>query len=204
VSRLKIVHAAKFYPPVPGGMETVVSDLCEGTAGDWDVRVVAANDASTTVRARRENVDVVRAGSLGVAHSVPLCPSYPFHLWKERADCIVLHEPNPLAGLALFLRTPATRLIVWHHADLLRPAWAPHTYGRVQAALYTRADCVIVSSPRLAGHSRLVQLARRVAVIPFGVDLERYRRLDEARRALAARIHAAARGPRILFVGRLV
>ena len=204
MSRLNVVHAAKFYRPVPGGIETVVGDLCEGTAGEWNVRVVAANEAATTVRERCGAVDVVRARSLGVAHSVPLCPSYAFHLWKESADCIVLHEPNPLAGMALFLRTRATRLIVWHHADLLRPAWAPSTYGRIQAALYRRADCVIASSPRLAAHSPLVQLARRVAVIPFGVELERYRPHDGPRPALVARIQAAAPGPRMLFVGRLV
>ena len=30
---MRLVHAAKFYPPVPGGMETVVKDLCDGMAG---------------------------------------------------------------------------------------------------------------------------------------------------------------------------
>ena len=204
MSRLKIVHAAKFYPPVQGGMETVVGDLCDGTAADWDVRVVAANNARKTMRARVGRVDVVRAGTWGLAHSVPLCPSFPAHLLAQRADCVVLHEPNPIAGLALFLRTPAARLIVWHHSDLLRPAWAPHTYGRIQAALYRRADCVLVSSPPLAAHSALVQQARRVAVIPFGVDLERYRQVDEPRRALVAKVQAVSRGPRILFVGRFV
>ena len=43
---MKIVHAAKFYPPVPGGMEAFVQTLSEGMAHDWDVVVVAANDAS--------------------------------------------------------------------------------------------------------------------------------------------------------------
>src|SRR6266566_2402824 len=38
MSRLKVLHAAKFYPPVRGGMETVVGDLCHGTVGEWDVR----------------------------------------------------------------------------------------------------------------------------------------------------------------------
>src|SRR5580704_12728107 len=67
--RLKVVHAAKFYPPSRGGMETVVGDLCEGTAGEWDVRVVAANEGRHTTRERREGVDVVRAGTLATAQS---------------------------------------------------------------------------------------------------------------------------------------
>jgi glycosyltransferase involved in cell wall biosynthesis len=202
--RLKVVHAAKSYPPVRGGMETVVGDLCEGTAADWDVRVVAANDGRRTIRERRNGVEVARAGTLATKHSVPLCPSFPLLLWESRADCVVLHEPNPVAGTSAFLHTPAPRLVVWHHADLLRPSWAPHTYGRVQRALYRRADCVIVSSPRLVADSALVRQARRVAVIPFGIDLDRYRRSDAEHAAAIDRIKAQHPGPRVLFVGRFV
>jgi rhamnosyl/mannosyltransferase len=122
----------------------------------------------------------------------------------QRADCVVLHEPNPLAGCSLFLHTPAPRLVIWHHSDLVRPSWAPHTYGRVQRALYRRADCVIVSSPALPAQSPLVRCARRVAVIPFGVALERYRRDDAGRRSRVAEIRGSAPGPHVLFVGRLV
>jgi glycosyltransferase involved in cell wall biosynthesis len=202
--RTTVVHAAKLYPPAGGGMETVLRDLCDGTAADWNVQVVAANDSNATVRERCGEVDVVRVAAFGQAASVPLCPSLPLELWRHRADCVVLHEPNPIAGTALFLRTPAPRLVIWHHSDLVRPSWAPATYGRVvQRALYRRADCVIVSSP-LAAHSALVQYARRVAVIPFGVPLERYDRMDAGRRARIDDVVAAVPGPRVLFVGRLV
>jgi glycosyltransferase involved in cell wall biosynthesis len=202
--RLKIVHAAKFYPPARGGMERMLGDICDGTSQDWDVRVVAAGEGRRTTFEQRRGVRVVRAGAWTTAHSVPLCPSLPRHLWAQPADCVVLHEPNPVAGAALFLHTPAKRFVVWHHSDLVRPWWAPHTYGHVQCALYRRADCVIVSSPALPAMSPLVACARRVVVIPFGVALERYRRDDATRRARIAALHADAPGPRVLFVGRLV
>lgn len=201
---MRVVHAAKFYPPVEGGMETVVADLCAGTATDWNVRVVAAHTGSRTITDRQGSVEIVRAAAIGQAASVPLCPSLPKHLWRSQADCVVLHEPNPVAGSALFLHTPAKHLVVWHHSDLLRPWWAPPTYGRVQRALYRRADCVIVSSPPLAAHSALVRHARRVAVIPFGVDLARF---QPGRDAVPPDLTAGMRqlpGPRLLFVGRLV
>jgi glycosyltransferase involved in cell wall biosynthesis len=201
---MRILHAAKFYPPVLGGMETVVQSLCDRTAGEWDVRAVVANESRQTVEELRGLVRVERAGALGRVASVPICPSLPMHLWREAADCVVLHEPNPIAGSALFLRTPARRLIIWHHSDLVRPWWAPHTYGRVQRALYRRADCVIVSNPVLADRSPVVRHARRVAVIPIGIDLGRYRVLDAAGQARAAQLRAQAPGPRILFVGRFV
>jgi rhamnosyl/mannosyltransferase len=204
MARLSVLHAAKYYPPVPGGMETIIADLCAGTARDWDVRVVAAADGMRTVRERQDEVAVVRAASYGVVSSVPLCPAYPLELWRRPADCLVLHEPNPVAGASVFLRTPGRRLIVWHHSDLLRPWWAPRTYGRVQRALYRRADCVLVSSPNLAASSALVAHARRVEIVPFGIRLDRFQRADEATSRRAADLRASSPGPRILFVGRFV
>ena len=201
---MKVVHAAKFYPPVAGGMETVIADLARGTAAQWDVRVVAANTTATTANETVDGVRVVRAATYATANSVPIAPSYPFHLWREHADCLVLHEPNPIAGTACFLRTPAPRLVIWHHSDLVRPFWAPHTYGHLQRALYRRADCVVVSSPNLAADSPLVACARRVAVIPFGVALDEFRGDDAEGRRRSEQIRARTPGPRVLFVGRFV
>jgi rhamnosyl/mannosyltransferase len=201
---MKVVHAAKFYPPTLGGMETLVQSLCEATSADWDVSVVAANESRETVDGMLGRVRVVRAGSAGRVASVPLCPSLPLHLWRSRADCVVLHEPNPVAGSALWLRTPSRRLVIWHHSDLVRPWWAPATYGRLQRQLYRRADCIVVSNPVLAERSTLVQHARHVAVIPIGVDTDRFLSLDDAQLARAAAIRASCPAPRTLFVGRLV
>src|SRR6478736_3286109 len=114
---MKVLHAAKFYPPVPGGMETLVRSLCDGTSPGWDVRVVAANQSRRTLDERVGSVRVERVGAMGSLASVSLCPALPLHLWRESADCVVLHEPNPVAASALFLRMPASRLIVWHHSD---------------------------------------------------------------------------------------
>ena len=201
---MKVVHAAKFYPPTLGGMETLVQALCDGTAGEWDVRVIAASESRRTVEDQCGRVRVTRVGSAGLVASVPMCPSLPFHLWRAQADCVVLHEPNPAAGAALWIRTPARRLVIWHHSDLVRPWWAPHTYGRVQRTLYRRADCVVVSNPVLAARSPLVRHARRVAIIPLGIDCERYGTLTHIQLARVEEIRARVPGPRTLFVGRLV
>jgi len=201
---VKVLHVSKFYPPYKGGMETILGDLCTATARDWDVAVVVANDRPSTVRERRDDVDVTRVAAYGAAAAVPLCLLSPWRLWTASADCVVLHEPNPIAGTALWMRTPAPRLVVWHHSDLVRPWWAPPTYGRIQRALYRRADCVIVSSPVLVRDSALVQCARRIAVIPFGVPLDRYRRIDADQSGRVERIRQRFRGPLLLFVGRLV
>ena len=185
-------------------METVIADLCRGTANAWDVRVVAAGERPRTVAERLDGVSVVRAGSLATVQSVPICPSFPYHLWRRQADCVVLHEPNPIAGAAVALRVPAKHLIVWHHSDLLRPWWAPHTYGHLQRAVYRRADCVIVSSRALADASPLVGAARSVAIVPFGIELNRFTAPDADLETRVQTLRGSGGGPRVLFVGRFV
>lgn len=201
---MRVLHAGKFYAPVHGGIETVLAALCEDTAARWDVRVVVANEGRQTVRERRQGVDVVRVGTLARALSVSLSPGLPRELWREPADCVVLHEPNPLVGTLLAIHRPAGRLIVWHHSDIVRPAWANPTYGRLQRALYRRADCVIVASPPMAERSAAVQACRRVEVIPYGVAAEPVgnAQLDPA--SEVGRALARLPEPRVLSVGRLV
>jgi len=201
---MRILHAGKFYAPVAGGIETVLAALCEGTAGRWDVRAVVANQARQTVRERRHGVEIVRVGTMARALSVSLSPGLARELWREPADCVVLHEPNPLVGTLLAVHQPAERLVVWHHSDIVRPAWANPTYGRLQRAMYRRADCVIVAAPPLAEHSRAVQAARRVEVIPYGVADPGLTApsLDPA--GEVARALARLPEPRVLYVGRLV
>lgn len=203
-SRLRILHAGKFYPPARGGMETVVGQLCADTVGDWKVQAVVANDCAQTTRESRGGVQIVRAAAVGRVASVSLCPTLPLHLWNGRHDCVILHEPNPLAAAALLLWTPAPRLVIWHHSDLVYPWWGLRVYGWLQRALYRRADCVIVSSFCLADHSPVIRYARRVEVIPYGIAVEHFLEPNSSQRARAEAIRARYPGPLVLFVGRLV
>jgi glycosyltransferase involved in cell wall biosynthesis len=148
-------------------------------------------------------VSIVRVGTLARALSVSLSPGLARELWREPVDCVVLHEPNPLVGTLLAIHRPARRLVVWHHSDIVRPAWANPTYGRLQRALYRRADCVIVAAPPLAEHSAAVRGSRRIEVIPYGIagDGLETTTLDPA--GAVGRALARLPEPLVLYVGRL-
>jgi len=201
---MRILHAGKFYAPVTGGMETVLATLCERTADRWDVRAVVANQGRQTVRERRHGVDLVRVGTLARALSVSLSPGLVRELWRDPADCVVLHEPNPLVGTLLAIHRPAGRFIVWHHSDIVRPIWANPTYGRLQRAMYRHADCVIVAAPPLVEHSTAVRAARRIEVIPYGVADAGVTVPSLDPTGGPARTLARLPEPRVLYVGRLV
>ncbi len=201
---MRILHVGKFYPPVRGGMETVLASLCEGTAHRWRVRAVVAHDGARTVRERIGGVEVIRVGTLARALSVSLSPGLARELWRERFDCVVLHEPNPPAGTLLALHTPAPQLIVWHHSDIVRPAWANATYGRVQRALYRRAARVIVAAPPMADGGSVATAARRVEVVPYGIALEPLLTATSPPNGHLTGVLDRLSSPRVLFVGRLV
>jgi glycosyltransferase involved in cell wall biosynthesis len=200
---VRVLHLGKFYPPAKGGMETILALIAERTSPQVDNRVLVANAGIHTVSERRAAVNVVRVGAVARIGAVAVCPGMPAALARERADVIVLHEPNPMALVAYFLARPEARLIVWYHSDVIRPSWRYRLFYRpfLRFAL-RRADRIVVSSPTLgASAPELRDFQAKCAVIPFGVEAAESSPRIAAR---ATEIRNEAGGPIMLFVGRMV
>lgn len=204
VSRLRVLHLGKFYPPVSGGMERVLQLVCNGEKADVETRVLVANTGRHTVREIVDGVHVTRVGSIGAAGSVTICPTLPLWLSRERADVIVLHEPNPLALVAYALARPAGKLIVWFHSEVVRDRWKYALFYRPWFAFaMRRASRVIVASPPMIEAEQLRTFEEKAVVIPYGVDQHAMAGSSHTA-ARAAQLRESRRGPLILFVGRMV
>ena len=202
--RLRVLHLGKFYPPVSGGMERVLQLLCEREKTEVDTRVLVAGTGRSTVREMVDGVAVTRVANVGFAGSVAVCPSLPLWLSRERADVIVIHEPNPMGLVAYALARPAGRLIVWFHSEVVRDRWKyALMYRPWLAHAMRRASRVIVASPPMADAGQLRGFHIRTEVIPYGVDQRRLERSPDVA-ARETRLRASHPGPLILFVGRLV
>jgi rhamnosyl/mannosyltransferase len=203
---ISVVHIAKFYPPVPGGMERVVESLCAATRGRVRSSVVAFNTSRQTVRDEVDGVSVTRVGVAATAGSVPIAPGLAGELRRIRADVMVVHEPNPWALASLLLSRVKMPLAIWFHSEVVRPRLQYALfYHPVARPVYGRARRIIVSSPALAEHaSALAPYRERLAVVPFGIDPCRWH-ATPAIAARAAAIRKAAGGrPLVLFAGRMV
>jgi glycosyltransferase involved in cell wall biosynthesis len=184
-------------------METVLAMICEKTSSQVQNRVLVANDTSATVEERMGPVEVVRVGTMTKAGSVAVCPQMPSRLMRERADLIVIHEPNPMGLLSYFIARPKGPLIVWFHSEVIRPSWKYRMFYRpfLEFAL-NRASKIVVASPTLAESSpQLRDWQAKCVVIPYGVYVppaapEVAKRADAIRKEAGRAI--------ILFVGRLV
>jgi rhamnosyl/mannosyltransferase len=218
---MRIVQLGKYYPPVRGGMETVLQLICTGLL-DADHDVVALV-AGTSVQDRHEYLPaggggdtpsragrLVRAARLGVVASQPLTPTLPVLLARElrrfRPDLVHLHLPNPLAAAAWLLVAGCSNadypLAIWYHADVTRQRLGARLVEPVVERCLARARGIAVSTRGLADSSRLLRQHRaKTVVIPFGIDLRRW--AEPAGRSDGASGATRREGP-FLFVGRLV
>jgi rhamnosyl/mannosyltransferase len=200
-----VLHVGKFYPPVSGGMERVVEMLCRSTRGLVNNSVLVMNTDRRTVVEEMGGVRVVRVGTTGAAGSVHVAPSFPVWLRRERADLMILHEPNPWALLSHVVARPRAPLFIWYHSDVVRPRLQYAAfYAPIARPVYGRAMRIVVSSPPLAEHSRDLQPYRnRVRVVPFGIEPSAWRPAAADEDAIAA-IRREHGDVFVLFAGRHV
>ncbi len=201
---MRVLHVGKFYPPVRGGMETVLQLLCEGERKSVDSRVLVANTRPVTVREEFRGVPVTRVASFGLVRSVAVCPTFPLWLGHFPSDVIVIHEPNTLGLVSHFLSRPAGRLVIWFHSEVVRQRWLYRLHHPFLRRALRRADKVIVSSPKLVEHAEELQDFRgKCVVIPFGIDAERFACTATVAHRVE-KLRSQFRTPLLLFVGRMI
>lgn len=136
--------------------------------------------------------------------SVPIAPTFPLWVGRSRADLLHVHMPNPLGEAAALVGARGRPIVASYHADVVRQARFEPVYRPLVHACLRRASVVVVGSARLADTSpALGRHGSKTRVIPFGVDIHRYRadapdpsRVEQFRRRYGA--------PIVISVGRLV
>lgn len=207
---MRVLHLGKFYPPVPGGIETFLRDLllAQRQRGWSACAIVHAGKRPPPAEEAEWLVQVPVWTNWVFA---PISPGFPFALWgairSRKPEILHLHLPNPSAFWALFL--PSARRIPWvvhWHSDVvasrlsrsLRLAY-PFYRPFEQAVLRHAAAIVATSPPYLSSSEALREWQEKCRVIPLGVDRQR---LPEVPFGETADLWAPG-CLRILAVGRL-
>jgi len=222
VSRLRVCHLGKYYPPASGGIETHVQTLAQAQAMlGADVRVICVNHADAngsdstwrrfgrtlTVADHDGLVQVLRVGRWATLARLDVCPqlaSVLRRLMDDPPHILHLHTPNPTMLLALAWFCPAVPLVVTHHSDIVKQRFLHYPFSVFERLAYRRAARLLATSPAYAGGSHvLTAFCSKVRPLPLGLNLDPYLHPSAAARAFAANLRQKFEGPIWLSVARL-
>lgn len=198
---MKILHLGKYYPPVPGGIETHVKVLCEGLSKKgFNITCVVSSSSHKSYFEKINGVNLVRLGKF-IKNAPPINFSLPSYLKKNVRDFDVvhLHMPNPCAEVSSLLAKPK-KLVVSYHADIVNKFGAG-LYLPIQKKVLRMADRIIVTSRQYAYSSPVLRkFLHKCVVIPYGLDVKKFNAANERQVNELRRFGS----PVFLFVGRLV
>lgn len=197
-----VLHIYKNYHPVKGGIENHVRLLCTELAkrDDFRVTVLVTNTGRTTAREDDDGVQVIKAGQQLTLARTPLSWRLWYEVSRIQADITHLHFPYPFGELAHLLFGRSKKLVVTYHSDIVSQRRLLHLYRPFLWRVLRKADRIIATSPNYARSSPyLSQVSQKCSVIPFGVDVVRFRDVDPAS---VARIRGKYGQPLLLFVGQ--
>lgn len=202
---MRILQLSKFYPPVSGGIESVVFELAEGmTRRGLQVDVLCANTQGGTVHEQGPGgYPVTRAGSWGRWLSTSMAPSL-VRLVRQRCadyDVIHAHMPDPLAAIALYRAQPKAKLVLHWHSDVVRQRLGRTLYAPLQDWVLRRADAVIATSQRYADSSPCLRpWKHKTHIVPIGITDHA---VDDCASQVAA-LRERFKGKRLVFsLGRM-
>ena len=172
---LRVLQLCKFYPPVVGGIESVVVELTEGLnrLGCHTDVLCAHERAATSVEQWPGGYVVTRAASWGKLLSTSISPRMLALLSRCAGsyDLIHVHLPDPLATLALWWARPTAKIVVHWHSDIVQQRLALKVYAPLQQWLLDRADMIVATTERYwRGSPWLRPHAAKVRVLPIGIE----------------------------------
>jgi glycosyltransferase involved in cell wall biosynthesis len=201
--RPSVLQIGKYFPPVRGGMESHLADLCTGLGGRFDFTTVVAN----TDRHRRVEIQgsnkIIRCAQYCKLASTPICPMFIGVVKASSSDLVHLHWPNPLGALSIVGdRRP---LVVTYHSDVVSQRVYAGIFEPILQRCLQRAQRIIVTSARYAQSSRhLRSHLDRCTVVPLGVELTGAGLAENMKLRRAKTECSKSELPIVISVGRLV
>ena len=204
---LRILHIYKDYFPVLGGIENHIKVLAEAQAAQGhDVTVLVANPQRHTVIENVNGVRLVKTARWATAASTPISPAMYYWTARLEADVTHLHFPHPPGEIANLLFGRPKRTVITYHSDIVRQRVLRILYRPLLWQVLRHADRLIATSPiYIKSSPQLCHFRDKCAVVPLGVDMQRFTQVEPARvEALRLKWLARSNHPALLlFVGRL-
>ncbi|MBK8943742.1 MAG: glycosyltransferase [Ignavibacteriae bacterium] len=209
---MKIVQTNKAYYPKVGGIETTITTLSEGLVNYFnaDVKVLTCSGKKNfqTEEKKINGVNIKYLSTFEFLASLPISPNYFKEIRNYSGDILHIHEPFPLADIALLtnskIKNNFSKIVVSWHSDIVRQKWVLSFYKNYLFKFLENVDKIIVSNPNLIQNSDfLPSFKNKIEIIPIGVNLNWVEECKISNK-LSEEIKKSTKGLMALFVGRLV
>ena len=215
---MRIVHLAKYYAPLYGGMETHVETLakCQAQMG-LKVSIICVNSFdensklsqyTTSQITFKDSVEVIKVRRFFSFLKLDFCPSLFFYIryFSKLKDTIFhVHTPNPTMLIALLLAGKIDNLVVTHHSDAIKQQLLKYLFRPIEHFIYRQAAIVLTTSAAYQEGSRFLRLYNhKLGVLPLGIDLSAFTKPEPRMLDRAQQLKAKHGNILWLAVGRLV
>jgi rhamnosyl/mannosyltransferase len=211
---MKVLHVGKYFPPVPGGIETLLKRLLDATANRVENVVVVANAEDIDRIDRYDGYEVHRLARRGEFLLNPVVPGLPRFLRRTlaaRVDIVALHFPNLMATVGYLIARPLPgpeKLVIFYHSEVVFDRFPWNVMGKMyyvfERLLLERADRIVVASPNMAAISpQLPRYRDKISLVHYALE-ERWTELTAEQRKRSESIRYEHGDRLVLFVGRLV
>lgn len=200
---MKILHVGKWYPWT-GGVETVRDDIVNGISVlgiNCDMLCEAPLGEKSAEYKLNKHSRVFTAGTKFKITRVPITPGIITKLRKiaRHYDIIHVHQPDPIAIVAMMLSGYKGKVVTHWHADIDEYPLLQKLYNPLPNWLLNRSDVIIATTQITADASlNLRPYKDKIAIVPIGI------KDPTPQHELAKSIRNQYKGKEIIFsMGRL-
>ena len=171
---MRILHVGKWYPWT-GGVETVRDDIVGGISSlgiDCDMLCEAPLGEKGAEFILNEHSKVITAGTKFKITRVPITPGIitKFRKMARNYDIVHIHQPDPIAIVAIMLSGFKGKVVTHWHADIDEYPLLQKLYNPLPNWLLRRSDVIIATTQITAdASSNLKPFKDKITIMPIGI-----------------------------------
>lgn len=168
----KVLQLGKYYTE-KGGIETVTQLLVDSLQCDNTIDVLCFSKKNKNEIRQTGQSTIWECASFFFLFSTSISFSFfsRFRKIRNNYDIILLHAPNPLAAIALWLFPTRAKVVIQWHGDILNKGFLYTLFRFFERKMVLKAEKILATSDIYARESEVLKtVAYKTEVVPLGID----------------------------------